>query len=115
MALWDYKMSGTEQDGEYYSLLNQAEERISAEEKAALEKERQEYEERRLKEERAYADSRKEYEDNLQDRRQAYTDEVQFRHRQFDLESKRMDYQRAGQQELTDAVKTVAVEYFKNH
>lgn len=114
-ALWDYKIAETNQDNEYYALVKQAEERISSEEKAALEKARQEYEERRMKEERAYADSRKEYEDNLQDRRQAYADDVQFRHRQFDLENKRIDYQRANQQELTEAVKTVAVEYFKNH
>lgn len=125
-ALWDYHIAGTEQDDEYRQLVRTAEARITAEEQAALEKAKQEYEERRMKEEReyqdmrrreerAYADSRREYEDNLQDRRQAYKDEVSFRNRQLDLESKRADYERANQREMTEAIKTVALEYYRNY
>lgn len=125
-ALWDYHIAGTEQDDEYRQLVRTAEARITAEEQAALEKAKQEYEERRMKEEReyqdmrrreerAYADSRREYEDNLQDRRQAYKDEASFRNRQLDLESKRADYERANQREMTEAIKTVALEYYRNY
>ena len=101
-ALWPYKVTGTSQDSEYNDLLQTAEARVSAEEQAALAKEQRDYEERRLKEERAYADSRQEY-----------ADEVNFRNRQFDLENKKIDYQRATQSEMTQAVKTVALEYIK--
>lgn len=102
-ALWDYRIANTDQDKEYRALLKQAENRISAREQAALEKAKRDYEERRLKEERAYADSRREYED-----------EVHFRNRQLDLESKRIDYERANQREMTEAVKTVVLEYYRN-
>ena len=101
-ALWPYKVTGTSQDSEYNDLLQTAEARVSAEEQAALAKEQRDYEDRRLKEERAYADSRQEY-----------ADEVNFRNRQFDLENKKIDYQRATQSEMTQAVKTVALEYIK--
>ena len=145
-ALWDYHIANTDQDQEYYKLLELAEARISAEEQAAIEQAKREYEERRFKEEREYqdmrrreereyADKRREYEDNLYDRRQAYQDELQdrrqaykdriedqrqvhaddvdFRNRQLALESKRADYERENQKELTEAVKTVALEYCK--
>jgi len=125
-ALWDYRIANTEQDEEYAQLVKAAEARITAEEQAILEKEKRDYEERRMKEEReyedmrrreerAYADSRREYEDNLQDRRQARADDVSFRNRQLDLESKRADYERANQREMTEAIKTVALEYYRNY
>ena len=125
-TLWDYRIANTDQDNEYVQLVKTAEARISAEEQAILEKEKRDYEERRMKEEReyqdmrrreerAYADSRREYEDNLQDRRQAHADEVSFRNRQLDLENKRADYERANQREMTEAVKTIALEYYKNY
>ena len=114
-ALWDYRIAGTDQDNEYNRLIHTAEARITAEEQAELEKEKRDYEERRLKEEREYADSRREYEDNLQDRRQAYKDEVHFRERQYDLDNKLADYERANQREMTEAVKMVALEYCRNN
>lgn len=132
-VLWDYKMAGTGQDDEYNRILAAAEQRITDEEEAALAKAKQEYDERRfkeerayqdqklreerayqdqkLREERAYADSRREYEDNLKDRRQAYADEVNFRNRQLDLENKLADYDRENKREITEAVKSVALEY----
>lgn len=114
-ALWDYCIANTEQDNECAQLVRMAEARITAEEQAILEKEKRDYEERRMKEERAYQDTRREYEDNLQDRRQAHTEEVHLRNRQLDLESKRADYERANQREMTEAVKTVALEYYRNY
>lgn len=99
-ALWDYTITETEQDNEYQSLLKQAESKITAEEQAALEKEKQEYEDRKLKEERAYADSRQEYIDN-----------VNYRNRRLDLEAKEIDAKRDTQIEMTNAVKSVAVAY----
>ena len=126
-------MAGTGQDDEYNRILAAAEQRITDEEEAALAKAKQEYDERRfkeerayqdqklreerayqdqkLREERAYADSRREYEDNLKDRRQAYADEVNFRNRQLDLENKLADYDRENKREITEAVKSVALEY----
>lgn len=114
-TLWDYHITGTEQDNEYNKLVKDAEARITAEEQAAIEKAKRDYEERRLKEERAYADSRREYEDNLQDRRQALKDEADYRNRRLDLENKLADYERANQREMTEAIKTVAVEYIRNN
>ncbi len=45
-VLWDYTITETKQDNEYWQILRQVESRITAEELAALEKERQEYNDR---------------------------------------------------------------------
>ena len=114
-ALWDYRIAETEQDDEYRQLVRTAEARITAEEQAALEKAKQEYEERRIKEEREYQDMRRREERAYADSRREYEDEVNFRNRQLDLESKRADYERANQREMTEAIKTVALEYYRNY
>ncbi len=100
--LWSYRITGTEQDNEYKSILHSAESMISAEEQAALAKEQREYEDRKAKEQRDY-----------EERKQRYTDDINFKNRQFDLENKKIDYERENQKEITQAVKTVALEYIK--
>ena len=121
-TLWDYHIADTEQDQEYRQLVKTAEDRITAEEQAILEKERQEHEEQlrkeerdyqdmRRREERAYADSRREYEDNLQDKGQAYKDNVNFKNRLLDLEMKRADSQLNNQRDIADAIKDIALKY----
>lgn len=101
-ALWDYTITGTEQDAEYDKITKQAEGLITAAEQAAIAKAKQEYEDRKLKEERAYADSRQEYSDN-----------VAYRNRMVDLDEKKIDYAKAAQSEMTDAIKSVALAYIK--
>ena len=101
-ALWPYKITGTLQDNEYNNILHSAEALISAEEQAILAREQRDYEDRKAKEQRDY-----------EDRKQMYADEMNYRNRQLDLENKKVDYQRENQSEMTQAVKTIALEYIK--
>lgn len=99
-TLWEYSISNTSQDGEYRNLQLKAEAMISSAEQTILEKEKQEYEDRKAKEEREYQDKRQEYNDNMR-----------LKNRQIDITEKEIDNRRANQNDITNAVKSIALAY----
>lgn len=99
-TLWEYSISNTSQDGEYRNMQLKAEAMISSAEQTILEKEKQEYEDRKAKEEREYQDKRQEYNDNMR-----------LKNRQIDITEKEIDNRRANQNDITNAVKSIALAY----
>lgn len=99
-TLWEYSISNTSQDGEYRNLQLKAEAMISSAEQTIFRKEKQEYEDRKAKEEREYQDKRQEYNDNMR-----------LKNRQIDITEKEIENRRANQNDITNAIKSIALAY----
>lgn len=112
-ALWDYTITETEQDKEYHTIMNTAQERISNEERTALENEKREYEEKKRIEERDYQDRKIREERAYADSRQEYSDNIQYRNKLLELDEKEIDNKRATQSEITNSIKSIALAYIQ--
>jgi len=103
-TLWNYQSGEDDQNQIYSSMIAQAEAMITSAEKAAIEKEREAYKDKKLSEDREWTIREKESEHRMA------------------IERQQMEYDRAEsiqelqlEQQRIDAIKTVACEYLKNN
>lgn len=102
--LWDYQSGEEAQDAIYYSMISEAETQISEGEKRAIEKERQTYEDRKLRENREWAIREKSTEHRIAVEKQRLEQEHAEAIQELQLEQQRVD-----------AIKSIACEYLKSH